>query len=296
RKHHASSDLWEASPTRAWGCLADPGLHGPPSSAALRAPGPGPPQGPREGRGPPRCRGAALPLAAGPSGVVLVYGGMGPSGSLSDVHAYRVVERSWVHCATTGAAPSGRVAPSLALWEGGSQLLVFGGMDDLGFPEELHSLSFEGSDVHSGESLVGHWSVVEVGSTRPSGRYGHTAVFDEASSTMLVFGGSDDHYQALKELWRYDAAAQAWSLLLPSGAAPASRYYHAAAWGPAQEKMFVSGGITGGADLPTEVLGDLWVYDARENSWRELVSSSAGVAAPARWSHTWSSWTPCRRA
>jgi hypothetical protein len=220
------------------------------------------------------------------SGVMLVYGGMGSSGSLNDVHAYRVLERRWVHCALTGPPPSERVSPSVALWEDESQFLVFGGMDNVGFPEGLHRLSFVSSDIHSGGIINGEWSVIEVGSTKPSGRYGHTAVFDDASSTMLVFGGSDHNFQALNELWCYSATAQAWSLLTPSGAAPAGRYYHAAAWGPSQKKMFVSGGVSGGADLPTGVMGDLWVYDARENSWYELAPSSAGIAAPARWSHS----------
>jgi hypothetical protein len=76
-------------------------------------------------------------------------------------------------------------------------------------------------------------------------------------------------------LWEYNLVTDAWSLIQPSGDAPAARFGHTATWVPLVGLVVWSGqGESGFFD-------DIWVYNPATNAWREL--SSLGAVPAARY-------------
>ena len=107
--------------------------------------------------------------------------------------------------------------------------------------------------------------------------------YDEAVDQVIMFGGytgpedgTGDYYD---DTWAYDAKANAWTKLEPSGAVPPARAYHTMAYDPVTQRTIMFGGA-GTAD----VLADTWAYDAKANAWTKLEPS--GAVPPARADHT----------
>ena len=112
----------------------------------------------------------------------------------------------------------------------------------------------------------------------PSSRSGHTAVWDAASHSMLVFGGQHNGFYG--DLWQFRAQLMSWELLTQARMA---RAYHSAAWDQAGRAMYVFGGENIG------VLADLDRYSLAENVW--WTSTASGPGARSRHTAIWDSVT-----
>lgn len=120
----------------------------------------------------------------------------------------------------------------------------------------------------------------------PTKRFRHACVYDEATHSILVFGGmtQDDPINAatvLNDLWKYDIAANSWNEIKPEGQVPPPRYYHVAALQPQKQKegegnvMVVFGGID-----EAKRLNDLWKYDIATNKWQLAKPSGSRFTPP----------------
>jgi N-acetylneuraminic acid mutarotase len=78
-----------------------------------------------------------------------------------------------------------------------------------------------------------------------------------------LFGGRDGS-TVFDDLWRYDLAADAWSLVQPSGTGPAARFGHTGTWVEGVGLVVWSG------QAGSSFFDDLWAYDPAANAWREL--------------------------
>ena len=92
----------------------------------------------------------------------------------------------------------------------------------------------------------------------PSGRYGHSAVYDPVNRRMVVFGGSTVAVgiTASDEVWSLSLSVEGletWSQLSPA-TGPNARLGHGAVYDGARQRMIVFGGNTG----LLGVLNDVW--------------------------------------
>jgi hypothetical protein len=97
----------------------------------------------------------------------------------------------------------------------------------------------------------------------PPGRTFHSAVYDEADSRMIVFGGcsftGEFCTKYLNDVWVLTNAngvggVPTWMQLSPAGTPPAPRWAHAAAYDTVNNRMIVFGG-----DNQSVIFSDTWV-------------------------------------
>ena len=205
---------------------------------------------------------------------MIIFGG-NKGGYLNDVHILSVANGSWTWSSpsVSGVPPSGRQDHS-AVWDAANdRMIVFGGY--YGFYPYLN-------DVHILSELDGDWtwSSPTVAGTGPSGRFRHSAVWDEANSRMVVFGGDDlsrrDDVHVLSE----SSGAWAWSAPVVSGTAPSARVQHSAVWDVTNGRMILFGGYDG------SYLGEVHILSESGGTWTWSSPSVSGEAPSGRHSHS----------
>ncbi len=217
---------------------------------------------------------------------------------------------TWTEVSASGSLPAARAGEAVGAI--GDVVYVFGGWNvGSGYPD-TDSWSFDTgtntwaqlspSGIHPPSQSYGHpWNCsITVGSVAyfflqnyivsydsssgGDGSWGPTppATIGSTAATIgtvtYVFGGSLSTYD--NQLYAYDNSQSAWSLLSPSGTAPAGRIGHSAA--ATSDKMYVFGGRDGSGTYH-----DLYSYDPSNGSsgaWTQL--SPSGPAPSARSGHT----------
>ena len=92
----------------------------------------------------------------------------------------------------------------------------------------------------------------------PSGREGHSAVFEASGEAFWIFGGYDGSFS--NELWSYSRST--WSHVALVGLRPPARSQHVAWWDDRQEALWVHGGVDG-----EEILKDVWMFQSEQQRW-----------------------------
>lgn len=133
------------------------------------------------------------------------------------------------------------------------------------------------------------WILNPLNTTIDVGKTGHSAVFDPATHSMIVFGGAVGTTTVESSnavLLRNEAGD--WSVLIPNGVpgSPPARYTHTAVYDSASNRMIVFGGFSFQAG---GFLNDVWVLSNANGqggtpTWTQL-SPTGGSPAP-RWGHT----------
>ena len=118
------------------------------------------------------------------------------------------------------------------------------------------------------------WAQRTHGADQPAAREDHTWTVDEAGAVAYLFGGRDGS-TVHGDLWAFDLATDAWQRVDVSGASPAARFGHEAAWVPGQG-LVIFGGQAG-----STFFGDLWLFNQQTATWEEL--PAAGAAPVARY-------------
>jgi galactose oxidase-like protein len=205
---------------------------------------------------------------------LIIYGGQlpGPTGG------WDVLNDTWQ--LTLSGTPTWSLltptnAPSLqgasAIYDPVRQrMLVFGGIDEIGVRRNgVWALSL---------SQPATWQLLLSG-VGPTARSGHTAVYDPAHDSMIVFGG-----------WTGYTANDAWALYLsvntwfqfPIANQMYGRTEHTAIFDPTQNKMVAYGGDWG----PDYATNEIWILDPAANgtgAWSKVAGNSASnfVSGPA---------------
>jgi hypothetical protein len=99
------------------------------------------------------------------------------------------------------------------------------------------------------DPTTGALSVVNIASTGPGQRFGHTMVYDSAGQRILLFGGTDNGASGKFDLFAMDVSDPsesnwAWAPLTTGGTRPSGRYFHTAAYDTSKNMMVVAGGAT----------------------------------------------------
>lgn len=98
-------------------------------------------------------------------------------------------------------------------------------------------------------------------------RANHTAVWSESSSSMLVWGGTDDSGTPLNNGGRYTGFLATWSRIDPPAFSFAARHGHTAVW--TGTEMIVWGGTDG-----AQRLNDGAAYNPGTGAWRATATPS----------------------
>jgi hypothetical protein len=132
-------------------------------------------------------------------------------------------------------------------------MVVFGGDRGSGaLVNDVWALSLSGTPA---------WSEISPTGTPPSGRSGHTAVYDPVRDRMVAFGGYDGSLR--NDVWALSlSGAPAWSALSPTGTPPTGRYLHTVIYDPLGDRIVVFAGWDG-----SNLRNDVWRLN-----WSSLVA------------------------
>lgn len=173
-----------------------------------------------------------------PRGRVLFFGGDdGGLALLDEVRALSLgTSPAWSVVGTSGPAPAGRSGHTAILDAPRSRMIVFGGTDGTVVLADAGALDLTN----------GHWSAFSPSGTGPGARTSHVAGFDPVANLMVVQGGFDGALRHA-DAWGVNlVGGPAWTALAPTGAAPAPRSGHAAAFDAARERLVLFAGYASG--------------------------------------------------
>lgn len=189
----------------------------------------------------------------------------------------------WVKVSTTGKPPSARFGHTSVYNSSSNRMIVFGG--GTGFPgpcvNDLWVLKRPNS-VGGGPA----WIQLTPTGTLPGVRLGHTAAYDAASNTMIVFGGTDCAGNYYSDLWILSNAdgttgTPNWTQAAPLGVGPSARTQATAIYDSANNVMTVFAGGT----VSTTAFNDVFTLSNANGltgvpTWTQMVP--AGTSPSAR--------------
>jgi hypothetical protein len=126
-------------------------------------------------------------------------------------------------------------------------------------------------------------------SVGPVPRFSPTAIFDDSTSRMVVFGGGEyvanGARQNFSDIWRFDTNKSVWTSVVPSGTPPAARIGHTAVYAAATNRMIIFGGGLGNS---SPCANDVWVLthaggEGANSEWIQL--NPTGPLPPGRIEH-----------
>jgi hypothetical protein len=174
---------------------------------------------------------------------------------------------TWSQLAPSGGPPSPRAGHVSVYDPLGQRMIVSLGYDGVTPPAnrvgDSWALSLDGAPT---------WTQLSTG-PGPTPRSSASAVYDDASHAMVVFGGTDPAF--LNETWSLSLDSPAWSQI-GTTSSPPGREEQSAVYDVARDRMVIFGGY----DTPTPYshnFNDLW---------------SLGFAAPPAWAQLGPSGTP----
>lgn len=185
---------------------------------------------------------------------------------------------SWVKAHPTGTSPAARIANTSVYDSSSNRMIVFGG--GLGCSSPCASDTWI-LDHANGSGGTPTWMELNPSGTLPPPRLFHSAVYDPASNSMIVFGGADCFHTDFNDVWVLSnanglGATSIWTELSPSGSAPSPRAYASAVYDPTNNIMV----ITSGEDESGSYVGDVWTLSHANGAggvpvWAQLAPSGA---------------------
>jgi len=167
-------------------------------------------------------------------------------------------DRGWESIDSRDAVPAARNGHTLTYDPVEHEWILFGGT------ENDHGTVWTLSD-QGGHS----WRALQVRGEEPPPRAFHSAVFDSATKSLVIFGGLDLRTTAvLGDVWRLSLTdPPTWARLEPDGTPPSRRAYHGAIDDPLAHRMIVYGGRVPGSPNADE----LWQLDlGHQPAWSKL--------------------------
>jgi hypothetical protein len=193
----------------------------------------------------------------------------------------------WTRAPIAGTRPAAREGQSAIYDPGSNRMVIFGG--GLGFSSPCASdvWALENAD---GDGGTPGWTQLRPSGGPPAPRLRHTAVYDQTTNTMIVYGGNDCFEARFADVWILTSAngvggTPTWTQLTPTGVAPAGRENASAVYDSVNNRMVVYGGDDGFVTPDNSV----WVLTNANGTggtptWIQL--SPSGTAPPARELHS----------
>jgi N-acetylneuraminic acid mutarotase len=208
----------------------------------------------------------------GPDGAFLTHGGYSTYLDMQGQTAYSVQNATFAWLPSTQAwsqrADGPRLYHHAAVYDPDDGLMItMGGMDTRKLLNQTLTTYYNTINIYN--YSTDRWSQRNASGSLPPVRAYHSAVWDNESGQMIIFGGYSTQ-GALSDCWAYNYTQNRWTQL--TSATP-SRYMHAAAWDPVRSEMIICAGRAGGLNA-----NDTLVFDPSANAW----SSSTKLAASSR--------------
>jgi hypothetical protein len=198
---------------------------------------------------------------------LVFFGGRDSVGFLNDVWKLNLNNLSWSNVTVTGNIPS--VRQSSAIYDPlNKRMIVFGGTN----PDYVYN------DLYALDLNTYTWSALSPAGPLPNPRWNHSAIYNPADSSMVIFGGRDV-YNWFNDLWKLDLKTLTWIQIIPVGQIPSPRECHSATYIPTDNYMLVFGAYENHV-----YKNDLWKFDFTSNSWSQIFS--AGDIPLERGSHS----------
>src|ERR1035441_3346238 len=173
------------------------------------------------------------------------------------------VAQQWIQLAPTGGPPTARDGASAIFDDATNQMIIFAGVHTNSSPpppgvllSDTWSLTVSGAP---------QWRQLNPSGSLPQARQGHTAVYDSATSRMIIFGGAFGFtYPCANDTWVLSnansvAGTPAWTQLFPTGGLPPARNDHTAVYDPGSNRMVVFGGLNCLDSVSSDWFNDVWV-------------------------------------
>jgi hypothetical protein len=179
-----------------------------------------------------------------------------------------------IDCTTRGGEVPGPRREMAGAFDATRQrMLIFGGNTEV--PEMCMPRTAISADIFALELECGTWSrVVAVGEDGPGARARMASTVDTAGERVLLFGGRDREgttgYRNFADVWAFDLATDAWSLVSDGTGGPSPRSSAVIALDEARGRLIVFGGNTSTSGLTLTGADDLWALDLATGTWSEL--------------------------
>ncbi|KAL7306121.1 hypothetical protein TKK_0001570 [Trichogramma kaykai] len=138
-------------------------------------------------------------------------------------------------------------------------------------------------DYISSQTYKVSWSKILTSDPKPGMRGGHQMVLDPLTETLYLFGGWNGN-QDLSDLWTYNIATRAWTLLCPDTSAvggPSARSCHKMCLDPEKRQLFTLGRyLDTQLRIPVNLKSDFYVYDIELNEWTIISEDTAAEGGP----------------
>jgi hypothetical protein len=180
---------------------------------------------------------------------MLMFGGRDYRGDyVSDVWALSLGGLpAWTQLTPSGPEQDGRMLHSAVYDPVRDRMVVFGGWDGAvhRYVNDAWALSLAGSPT---------WAQISPTGTPPAGRLGQSAIYDPVRDRMVIFGGRDNSFQLLNDVWELSLSNSSWTAVTPSGLSPSPRFGPGAIYDPVRDRMVVFGGMDAGG----VTFNDVW--------------------------------------
>ena len=146
-------------------------------------------------------------------------------------------------------------------------MLVFGGFKGIHL-NDVWALNLTG---------VPTWTKLAPSGTPPSGRAGHSAIWDPVRNRMIVFGGETLPGSYANDVWALTLfpGGATWTQLTTSVTRPGARAHHAAVYDPLSDRMLVCMGFN------FDTLHDFWALSLASNVWSIIPTQPSAIT----WRH-----------
>jgi N-acetylneuraminic acid mutarotase len=195
-----------------------------------------------------------------------------------DLHRFHTVDGRWQLLEPAGPVPPARVFAASAAHRASRRMLVFGGATFGPFFSDFSAFG----DLWAYDVDANAWIELHPANAGPQARSRPSAWM--VDDKLYVFGGVTSFFQVLNDLWVYDVAANAWTELIPDGAAGSPPPRHEAAAGnPVRGgRLVLYGGESIDEFFQFTVLPDTWEYDLEAGAWTDVTPAPADDIAPPR--------------
>jgi len=212
------------------------------------------------------------------NGRMIVWGG---KHATTDTYALDLTpcNEKWLTLPVTGTPPEGRTGHSAIYDAANKRMIIFAGYfgEYPYFRNDVWALYLTRGEERWEEIFP----LDSPPDPAPARRSGHTAIYDAANQRMIIFGGVDERWETLDDVWAMylTPGGERWEQISPSGPRPAPRVDHTAIYDADNERMIVFGGYDG-----HNYLNDVWALDLTPSheEWREIFPSGISPAKRAR--------------
>lgn len=213
---------------------------------------------------------------------LMFFGGFDTGGSQAgDLYTLDLSTDAFVNLRPRGTQPASRERAAMAFDTTGDRAVLFSGYN--GGSIYLDETWF----LELGDSRGPEWKKMPFAANKPAPRLGASMVHMPAAAgagRMILFGGWDGvNRRAYQDVWALalEPGKEAWTKLIPAGAAPSARDGHVAIFDAPNSRMLVYGGWN--RQRTDVTLDDLWELDLRpgQERWTEITPANPRPPAQA---------------